>query len=201
MPRTMSAVREIYDGVDASGSASLLGLGLTGWVRLVRRRRDNVDFALKFVSLEMSTRDERRVRLAEARAEVAALQAVNHRAIVGIVESFEERDAVYIVLELCAGGSLFDRLDGPFEERHAARFMWEILGALQQLHRKGTVLGGCPQRSPPPRPSVEVGRAVRLNPFGMRSGLPNHRLRHADSSFAAPTEPSAAPVTSSNLSS
>lgn len=48
---------------------------------------------------------------------------------VGIVETFEDRDQVHLVEELCAGGDLFDKVqqEVPYTEKKAADMIRSIL--------------------------------------------------------------------------
>jgi len=52
-----------------------------------------------------------------------------HPNIVAFKEAYEDRDAVYLVMELCEGGELFDRIvaKGHYTERAAANVAKTIL--------------------------------------------------------------------------
>jgi len=68
---------------------------------------------------------------------------LDHPNIVKLFEIFEDTKNYYLVMELCTGGELFDRIvdeagkrdDGlAFTESHAATYMTQILGAMSYLH-------------------------------------------------------------------
>ena len=55
--------------------------------------------------------------------------------------AFEDDVAVDLVLELCAGGSMWARIRrGAYGERAAARLVREVLRAVAQCHAKGVVI-------------------------------------------------------------
>jgi len=63
-----------------------------------------------------------------------------HPNIVNLIDSFETDAHVYIVLEFCAQGDLYEaiRIDhGPLETEHVRRFMLELVDAVSYIHSKG----------------------------------------------------------------
>jgi len=117
--------------------AEKLGSGGMGSCRTVRKRGTDQIYALKTVFAE----DQQ--MLEEMRQECAIQRSLDHPNIVRVYESFEaEADAVHIVLELCSGGNLVERLrESPrgFEERAAAALAQKILSAIYYIHQRGFV--------------------------------------------------------------
>lgn len=70
------------------------------------------------------------------REEMAIMKLLDHPNIVRLYESFEDARNVYLVLELCAGGELFERIvsDGKFSEQAAARCVQQMLRAVNYMH-------------------------------------------------------------------
>ncbi|XP_010542759.1 PREDICTED: calcium-dependent protein kinase 24-like [Tarenaya hassleriana] len=64
-----------------------------------------------------------------------------HPNIVSFKEAFEDRDAVYLVMELCEGGELFDRIvsRGHYTERAAASVARTILEIVKVCHEHGVI--------------------------------------------------------------
>ncbi|EFX00137.1 serine/threonine-protein kinase [Grosmannia clavigera kw1407] len=63
-----------------------------------------------------------------------------HPNIVNLVESFETDTHVYIVLEFCQRGDLYEAIrngQGPLETEHVRRFMLELINAVEYIHSKG----------------------------------------------------------------
>jgi len=78
--------------------------------------------------------------------EIAIQQQLDHPHIVKLYEVFSDAKRIYLVMELCTGGELFDRIiqeaernaDGiAFDEGGAATYMVQILGAMCYLHKCG----------------------------------------------------------------
>ncbi|KAF2129015.1 kinase-like protein [Dothidotthia symphoricarpi CBS 119687] len=64
----------------------------------------------------------------------------SHPNIVNLVESFESQNHVYLVLEYCSNGDLYEaiRFDkGPLETEHVRDFMMQLVGAVEYCHAKG----------------------------------------------------------------
>jgi calcium-dependent protein kinase len=57
----------------------------------------------------------------------------SHANVVRLREAFEDSDAVYLVMEVCEGGELFDRIvaRGHYTERAAAAVMRTIMEVVQ----------------------------------------------------------------------
>ncbi|XP_061374612.1 calcium-dependent protein kinase 24-like [Gastrolobium bilobum] len=64
-----------------------------------------------------------------------------HPNIVSFREAYEDRDAVYLVMELCEGGELFDRIvaKGHYTERAAANVIKTILEVCKVCHEHGVI--------------------------------------------------------------
>jgi len=71
------------------------------------------------------------------REEMAIMKLLDHPNIVRLYETFEDARTVYLVLELCTGGELFDRIveAGNFTEEVAARCVQQMLRAVNYMHQ------------------------------------------------------------------
>merc|ERR1712032_1139443 len=68
--------------------------------------------------------------------EIAIMKMMDHPNIVKLFETFEDHRNIYLVMELCSGGELFDRIidAGHFTEVQAAILMQQILRAMFYMH-------------------------------------------------------------------
>mmetsp|Transcript_13491 Transcript_13491/g.35657 ORF Transcript_13491/g.35657 Transcript_13491/m.35657 type:complete len:497 (-) Transcript_13491:494-1984(-) len=68
--------------------------------------------------------------------EIAIMKMMDHPNIIKLFESFEDHRNIYLVMELCAGGELFDRIieSGHFTEVQAATIMQQIVRAINYMH-------------------------------------------------------------------
>lgn len=70
------------------------------------------------------------------REEMAIMKLLDHPNIVRLYETFEDQRTVFLVLELCTGGELFDRIvqAGNFSEEVAAKCVQQMLRAVNYMH-------------------------------------------------------------------
>lgn len=75
------------------------------------------------------------------RQEMQLLSILDHPNIAKLFESFEDYNSIYLIMELCTGGELFDRLShvGMFSERVTAHLIKQMLSAISYCHSKGIV--------------------------------------------------------------
>lgn len=69
------------------------------------------------------------------------LSRLSHKHIIRLVEQWESREEVVLVLDLCDGGDFLDRLNngGKFDELEARRYFKQLARALEYMHAKGVV--------------------------------------------------------------
>mmetsp|Transcript_44586 Transcript_44586/g.95027 ORF Transcript_44586/g.95027 Transcript_44586/m.95027 type:complete len:481 (+) Transcript_44586:90-1532(+) len=119
-----------------------LGEGSYGTVCKGTNKHTDVVRAIKTIERDKVS-DEKRFR-----AEVDIQRKLDHPNIVKLYEVFKDAKNYYLVMELCTGGELFDRIveeadkhdgESAFDERGAATYMQQILGAMNYLHEKNYV--------------------------------------------------------------
>ncbi|GAB4850785.1 Calcium-dependent protein kinase 24 [Ancistrocladus abbreviatus] len=82
------------------------------------------------------------VDVEDVRREVEIMRHLpRHPNIVAFKEAYEDKEAVYLVMELCEGGELFDRIvaRGHYSERAAADIVKTILDIVQVCHNHGVI--------------------------------------------------------------
>jgi len=116
-----------------------LGHGATGEVRVATRVRSVRDcrYAVKSFRLAGILAKRR----AELEAEVEVYLSVDHPHISRLVDVYESKSHLYIVMECMEGGELLERLHEVerFEEKDAAEAMFQMLLAISYLHSLGIV--------------------------------------------------------------
>ncbi|KAL3534698.1 hypothetical protein ACH5RR_003159 [Cinchona calisaya] len=83
------------------------------------------------------------IAIEDVRREVKILRALTgHKNLVQFYESYEDEDNVYIVMELCKGGELLDKIlsrGGKYSEEDAKAVMVQILSVVAYCHLQGVV--------------------------------------------------------------
>jgi calcium-dependent protein kinase len=109
-----------------------LGEGSFGTVHLAKCKSTGVERALKAIELKSvknPVRFEREINIAKQ---------LDHPNVVRLYETFRDAKKIYLIMELCTGRELFDRIvdEAPkgFDEYKAAKYIRQILAALCYLH-------------------------------------------------------------------
>lgn len=112
----------------------LLGVGGNGVVHQIVDKRSGKKFAVK--SVDVAKFRNREAVVSEVEILRSITNNIKHPNLVTIYKVYEEHDKIYIILELCEGGELYDSIvkRGCYSERDAARIMQQLMSALQSLH-------------------------------------------------------------------
>jgi serine/threonine protein kinase len=68
------------------------------------------------------------------------LRIASHPNVVNLLQSFETQNHIYLVLEFCANGDLYEAIrlgKGPLETEHVRDFMLQLVGAVECMHSRG----------------------------------------------------------------
>ncbi|PSC74081.1 calcium-dependent kinase 34-like [Micractinium conductrix] len=117
--------------------SDVLGQGAFGVVRRATHRRTGLRYAVKSV---FKRQLQRRVELEDLKREVQILSLLSsHPNVAALLQTYEDDDAVHIVLELCEGGELFERVasQGSLTERTAAHFFRMCVSVVAHMHALG----------------------------------------------------------------
>lgn len=68
--------------------------------------------------------------------EIQVLTQLDHPNILKLYEFYQDQKNYYIIIELCTGGELFDKIieQGSFSEREASYVMKQLLSAVLYAH-------------------------------------------------------------------
>ncbi|XP_066582377.1 calcium/calmodulin-dependent protein kinase type 1 isoform X2 [Prorops nasuta] len=115
----------------------LLGTGAFSEVRLAEsKEKPGQMFAVKIIDKKALKGKEDSLE-----NEIKVLRRLTHPNIVQLLETFEDKHKVYLVMELVTGGELFDRIveKGSYTEKDASDLIRQVLEAVDYMHEQGVV--------------------------------------------------------------
>nr|GMD47863.1 calcium-dependent protein kinase 20-like [Ipomoea batatas] len=116
-----------------------LGQGQFGTTYLCIEKASRKEFACKTIAKRKLTSEE---DVEDVRREIQIMHHLaGHPNVIQIVGAYEDNVAVHVVMELCAGGELFDRIiqRGHYTEKKAAELARVIVGVVQACHSLGVM--------------------------------------------------------------
>ncbi|CAJ2673573.1 unnamed protein product [Trifolium pratense] len=116
-----------------------LGQGQFGTTFLCIEKETGYQFACKSIAKRKLVTDD---DVEDVRREIQIMHHLaGHPNVISIKGAYEDAVAVHVVMELCAGGELFDRIiqRGHYTERKAAELIRTIVGVVETCHSLGVM--------------------------------------------------------------
>ncbi|XP_057778701.1 calcium-dependent protein kinase 1-like isoform X2 [Salvia miltiorrhiza] len=116
-----------------------LGQGQFGTTFLCVEKSTGTQYACKSIAKRKLLTDE---DVEDVRREIQIMHHLaGHPNVISIKGAYEDAVAVHVVMELCAGGELFDRIiqRGHYSERKAAELTRTIVGVVEACHSLGVM--------------------------------------------------------------
>ena len=112
---------------------STLGEGSYGFVRAANQIGSGIPRAIKVIPKSRIKNKETLER------EISIMKQMDHPNIVKLYETYDDIKYLYLVMELCQGGELFDKIIelGHFSEKVAAKLLSQMLASISFLHGHG----------------------------------------------------------------
>lgn len=109
----------------------VLGEGSYGSVQKCKAKDMDQTRAVKTINKTLVKNHE------QFKEEMAIMKLLDHPNIVRLYETFEDMRNIYLVMEICSGGELFDRIlsDGKFSEQSTACCVQQMFRALNYMHQ------------------------------------------------------------------
>mmetsp|Transcript_30567 Transcript_30567/g.97574 ORF Transcript_30567/g.97574 Transcript_30567/m.97574 type:complete len:549 (+) Transcript_30567:129-1775(+) len=131
--------RETEDLAEHYTLGRVLGRGQFGVTKLATHRATGDQYACKSISKrKLTCKDD----IEDVRREVAIMyHLAGHPNIVTLKGAYEDKHSVHLVMELCAGGELFERIikRGHYSERQASYLIRVILRIVSHCHNLGVI--------------------------------------------------------------
>ncbi|KAJ4788493.1 Calcium-dependent protein kinase family protein [Rhynchospora pubera] len=116
-----------------------LGQGQFGTTYLCVEKSTGKEFACKSIAKRKLMSEE---DVEDVRREIRIMHHLaGHPNVISIIGAYEDAVAVHLVMELCAGGELFDRIiqKGHYSEKAAAELARVIVSVIEQCHSLGVM--------------------------------------------------------------
>eukprot|EP00928_Gymnodinium_smaydae_P022481 TRINITY_DN18867_c0_g1_i1.p1 TRINITY_DN18867_c0_g1~~TRINITY_DN18867_c0_g1_i1.p1 ORF type:complete len:531 (-),score=90.12 TRINITY_DN18867_c0_g1_i1:56-1648(-) len=131
-------IRELDGAVQESYTFTAQPIGCGGFGKVYRAVHKATQ-SVRAVKCMSTTKLKRAVD--QFRQEIAIMKLMNHPNIVKLFEVFEDREHIYLVMEICLGGCLMDHLrrgdqgEHHLEESCGRKVMRQVFYAINYMHR------------------------------------------------------------------
>ncbi|KAL3833361.1 hypothetical protein ACJIZ3_008097 [Penstemon smallii] len=132
--------KKFYDKYELGDEVGRGHFGYTCKAKFKKGELKGQDVAVKVIPKNKMTTA---IAIEDVRKEVKILRALTgHNNLIQFYDAYEDHDNVYIVMELCEGGELLDRIlsrGGKYTEDDAKVVMMQILNVVSFCHLQGVV--------------------------------------------------------------
>lgn len=131
------AIKEHGDFSDY-GIVSKISDGKFGDIYKVRNHASGKLFVLKCLRKSQLIKNKMQ---GQAKQEIENHYIFRHPNIVPMYGFFQDSERLYIVMEYCPGGTLFEKLHqvGRFSEKQAAKYIFQVATALKHIHSRNVI--------------------------------------------------------------
>ncbi|CAM9578996.1 unnamed protein product, partial [Phaeothamnion confervicola] len=153
-----------------------LGQGSFATVKLAICKSDNSKWAVKVIKkTSLTAEDEEALQ-----SEVDILQRLDHPNVVKLKEVFDCNQNFYMVMELCTGGELFDRIVSKehYTENEARNCIKNIVAAIRYCHENNIVHRDLKPENLLYSDHDESKAVLKLADFGLAKLLNDETLMH-----------------------
>lgn len=137
--KVSSVVAQTTDVRDVYTFDKQLGKGNFGVVHLVLDKKTGDKYACKSISKRKLVTPE---DVEDVRREIQIMTHLSgNKNVVQLVGTYEDKNFIHLVMELCSGGELFDRIAeaGHFSEKRAAEVMRTVVEVVHHCHTMNVV--------------------------------------------------------------
>lgn len=136
---------QLHEGVVLNGryeTISPLNHGSFGMVFQAKDLVTGEPVAIKVVTKSTAAIDCPSAFAVDERSEELGIhfRISSHPNVVNLIQSFETANHIYMVLEFCPNGDLYEAIrlgKGPLETEHVRDFMFQLVSAVEYMHSKG----------------------------------------------------------------
>jgi len=122
-----------------NGMKSIIGKGASSIVYLVKQKNSSNTYALKEINKKMLTKIKNNLNIVYK--EINIQSRLKHPNIVELYNIYENKDKIYLILENCKNGSLFNyiKMKKGLNEEESFYFFKQVLDAVYFLHKNNII--------------------------------------------------------------
>jgi calcium-dependent protein kinase len=117
---------------DAYTIEEIIGEGSMGSVAHVTKNSTGKSYAMKTIMFNNITKEMR----TELVNEIQIMKMLDHPGVIRLIETFEEKRRLYLVMELCVGGDLYSRTYNEVAAKNVAK---KLLSAIAYCHSRSII--------------------------------------------------------------
>ncbi|KAL8473137.1 hypothetical protein ACS0TY_030101 [Phlomoides rotata] len=140
LDKTFGFSKKFYDKYEVGEEVGRGHFGYTCRAKFKKGELKGQELAVKVIPKSKMTTP---IAIEDVRKEVKILRALTgHSNLIQFYDAYEDHENVYVVMELCEGGELLDRIlsrGGKYTEVDAKNVMIQILNAVSFCHLQGVV--------------------------------------------------------------
>lgn len=142
----------------------IIGEGNFAVVKECTERKTNRRYALKVIDKAKCKGKEQMIE-----NEVSILRNVDHPNIILLVDEFDTKDELFLVMELVRGGDLFDAISTAtkYTEKDASRMILNLTSALKYLHKLNIVHRDVKPENLLVSRHADNAKSLKLGDFGL----------------------------------
>jgi calcium-dependent protein kinase len=114
--------------------------GQFGYAVLATNIKTGAARAVKVISKARFTRNaDIKYHFEQLRDEINVMKSMNHSNIIQLFDVYESSSDLFLVMELCSGGELFDRIkdQGAYTEKDASDVLRQMCEGIKYMHNNG----------------------------------------------------------------
>lgn len=106
------------------------------------KKSDHTQYAVKIIAkarfIEGCRKEDRKCYYQQFKDEINIMKQLDHKNLIKLYDVFEDQTKLYLVMEKCSGGELFDRIQikGKYSEQDAAKVLRDLAEGIEAMHNQ-----------------------------------------------------------------
>lgn len=140
----------------------IIGEGAFGKVKYGVNKETGERVAIKIISKAKLAKQNMEK---QTKKEILIMKRINHPNIVKLIDVYQTKTKLYLVMELVTGGELFEKIaqEGKLSEDQSRRYFQQLIDAVEYMHN----IGVCHRDLKPENMLIDEDDCVHISDFGL----------------------------------